>query len=71
MKECAIFLHISPNTLHIALGKCLGKVGTLRLPLLMPYHCIAPGEKDIMDFPLIYNPSNAPQGNWYCSYELQ
>ena len=60
------FLSISrslANTLHIALGKCLGAAGTLRLPLLMPYRCIAPGEKDILNFPLIYNHSKVPQGN--------
>ena len=51
------------DTLHIALDKCLGAAGTLRLPLLMPYRCIAPGEKDILNFPLIYNHSKVPQGN--------
>ena len=50
------------NTLQVALGKCLGTAGTLRLPLVMPYRCIAPGEKESVTFTLKYNPSKGPQG---------
>ena len=50
------------NTLQVALGKCLGTAGTLRLPLVMPYRCIAPGEKESVNFTLKYNSSKGPQG---------
>jgi len=50
------------NTLQVALGKCLGTAGTLRLPLVMPYRCIAPGEKESVNFTLKYNASKGPQG---------
>lgn len=50
------------STLQVALGKCLGTAGTLRLPLVMPYRCIAPGEKESVNFTLRYNPSKGPQG---------
>ena len=52
------------STLHVALGKCLGTAGTLRLPLLMPYRCIAPGEKNSVTFTFKYDPSKFPQGNF-------
>ena len=29
----------------------------------MPYRCIAPGEKESVNFTLKYNPSKGPQGN--------
>lgn len=50
------------NTLQVALGKCLGTAGTLHLPLVMPYRCIAPGEKESVNFTLKYNSSKGPQG---------
>lgn len=50
------------STLQAALGKCLGSAGTLRPPLIMPYRCIAPGEKDRETFPIKYNSNKAPPG---------
>lgn len=50
------------NTLQAALGKCLESAGTLRLPLVMPYRCIAPGEKDRETFLIKYNSNKAPPG---------
>ncbi|XP_078375121.1 uncharacterized protein LOC144658557 isoform X2 [Oculina patagonica] len=50
------------STLQVALGKCLGTAGTLRLPWVMPYRCIAPGEKDSVTFTLKYNPNKGTQG---------
>lgn len=51
------------STLQVALRKCLGTAGTLCVPLLMPYRCIAPGEKDSVTFPVNYNPDKAPQAS--------
>ena len=53
------------NTLQAALGKCLESAGTLRLPLVMPYRCIAPGEKDRETFRIKYNSNKAPPGKLY------
>lgn len=53
------------NTLQAALGKCLESAGTLRLPLVMPYRCIAPGEKDRETFLIKYNSNKAPPGKLY------
>lgn len=53
------------NTLQVALGKCLGTAGTLCLPLLMPYRCIAPGEEESVNFLVKYNPNRVPQGSFY------
>lgn len=65
--DCQLFLSFFSleNTLQVALGKCLGTAGTLRLPLVMPYRCIAPGEKESVTLTLKYNPSKGPQGKFY------
>lgn len=57
-----VFFFSLENTLQVALGKCLGTAGTLRLPLVMSYRCIAPGEKESVNFTLKYNPGKGPQG---------
>jgi len=51
------------NTLQVALGKCLGTAGTLCLPMLMPYRCIAPGEVESVNFLVKHNPNRVPQGS--------
>lgn len=66
--EALLYLNLfnsMENTLQAALGKCLESAGTLRLPLVMPYRCIAPGEKDRETFHIKYNSNKAPPGKLY------